>query len=191
MVITYQGENYFKFQAGSLTVLLDPTNQRSFKGAQVVLSTLKPALVATEEIDGEPIFIDHQGEYEIKGIEIRGFSAQNDGKTEKTIYLLKFDEIKIAVLGHLSKELDEKTITHLENAHIVIAPAGGKPYINTETVAKIIKEINPSIIIPSLFKDIKPFLKNFQKNSCETTEKIVVKAKDLKPGALEIKCLTP
>ena len=40
MVITYQGDNYFRFQSGDLTLLVDPTNQRAFKGAGVVLSTI-------------------------------------------------------------------------------------------------------------------------------------------------------
>ena len=183
MVITCQGGNYFKFQAGPLTLLVDPENQRSFKGAQIILNTAKPAPAGDGEASTEPLWIEHQGEYETKGVIIKGWSAGNDGKTERTVYRLNFDEVDIVLLGGIREELDPKIIHHLKGTQVVVAPAGGKPSLSQAAVAKIVKEINPSLIIPSLYKDIKPFLKEFRKTACETETKLVFKAKDLKPAA--------
>jgi hypothetical protein len=192
VIITYQGGNYFKLQAGQLIILVDPTNHRSEKGTDVILSTVKPAEITPE--DG-PVFIDHQGEYEVKHILITGVSAggSEPGKNrkEETFYVLDFDEIKIGIVGQLTHEPDPKTLAALKGVQVLIVPAGGKPFVSQATAAKIVRHIEPNIVIPTLFRDLKPFLKEFKKTSCDTEDKLVIKAKDLKPGMMEIKCLKP
>jgi hypothetical protein len=187
MVITYQGGNYFKIQSGAVTVLVDPADRRSIRGANVVLSTLKPAPVAPEE--DESFFIDHQGEYEVGAVAIRGVSVGSDEGKERTVYRFELEGIKMLVLGHLTKEPGAAEQENFHGADVVIAPAGGKPYLAEAAVAKLLRQIEPAIIIPSLFKDLKGFLKEFKRNQCEFEEKIVLKAKDLKAGAMEIRCL--
>lgn len=181
MVITYHGDNYFKIQSGNFTILIDPTNQRSFKGANLILNTLKPALVLppnpTEE--NAPFWIDHQGEYEIADALITGWNAGFSKDLERTIYKIDFDEIKIAVLGYLNKELDPKTQNLLGEIDIMILPAGGKPYLEETSAVKLIKNFEPAIIIPSLFKDLKGFVKNLNQNNCQPQEKLVIKKKDI------------
>ncbi|MDI6820585.1 MAG: MBL fold metallo-hydrolase [Patescibacteria group bacterium] len=198
MVITYQGDNYFKFQSGETAILIDPTNQRSFKGAVLVVNTEEPSAVTPdkkkeEREQGLPFFINHQGEYEIKGIQVKGVSIGYDEKEKKenTLYQIIFDEIKIACLGHLKNELNPKLLADLEDADIMILPGGGKPFINEAQAAKIARQIAPSIIIPSLYKDVKNFLKEFDKTKLESQDKLVIKKKDLKPEALSIIWLKP
>lgn len=188
MIITYQGENYFKIQSGETSLLVDPTNQRSFKGSSLVLNTVRPSYV---EYDGnsEVFWIDHQGEYEIKGIHVRGWSAGNEDGTEKTIYRVTFDEIVISVLGHITNDPPNEFLEYLEGTDVLIAPAGGKPWISPPSIAKFIRQMEPSVVIPSLFKDIKPFLKEFNKESVPSEEKYVFKKKDLSPNAMEIRKL--
>lgn len=186
MIITYHGENYFKLQSGNLTVLTDPTNLRSVKGADVILSTRKPGEIGAS---GDSVWIDRQGEYEIKNMRIRGWSAGGDRKYERTAYLLKMDEMKIAILGALEKELNQETIRPLKDCHIAIAPAGGKPCLDAGAAARMLKTMGSGVIIPSLFRDLKPFLREFKKTSCEPREKLVIKANDIKLGNLEIVCL--
>ncbi|MDI6734332.1 MAG: MBL fold metallo-hydrolase [Patescibacteria group bacterium] len=198
MVITYQGDNYFKLQSGEDVILIDPTNQRSFKGTILVIKTEEPTLVAAEKKDNNieqsfPFLINHQGEYEIKNIQVKGVSAGYDEKEkeENTIYQINFDEIKILCLGHLKKELDPKLLAGLEEVDIMILPGGGKPYLNEAQAAKIVRQIAPSIIIPSLFKDVKNFLKEFDATKLEPQDKLVIKKKDLKPEALSVVWLKP
>lgn len=189
MVITYHGDNYFKIQSGNITVLIDPTSGRSFRGADLILNTLKPSPVLSPTDGTDYFWVDHQGEYERKGIEVRGWSAGNEGGKEKTIYRVIFDGINLLILGHLTKEPDKEVQEYLSGADIIIVPAGGKPFISQSTVAKLIRQIEPSIVIPSLFKDLRNFLREFNKPKCVLEEKLVIKSKDLRPGTMEIKCL--
>ncbi|HXF44114.1 MAG TPA: MBL fold metallo-hydrolase [Candidatus Paceibacterota bacterium] len=187
MVISFQGGNYFKIQSGDFTVLVDPTDRRSIRGANVVLSTLKPAEIVPE---GEVcFFIDNQGEYEIGELSVRGISIPGERSPVRTSYRLELEGIRLLVLGHLVKEPPAEVQENFHNVDVVIAPAGGKPYLAEASIAKLLRQIEPSVIIPALFKDLKGFVKEFSEGKCDLEDKIVLKAKDLKPGAMELRCL--
>ncbi len=191
MVITYHGDNYFRIQSGEITILLDPTNQRSFKGADLILSTLRPADVKPLETDEGYYWIDHQGEYEIKTVGVRGWSAGYEDEKEKTIYRINLDDISVVAFGHLTQEPDSKIQEHLKNADCVIIPGGGKPWLGTAAAAKLIRQIEPMIVIPSFSENIKPFLKEFSQEKCEPEEKLTLKKKNLAGKTMVIKCLKP
>lgn len=186
MIITRQEENYIKIQSGDTTLLIDPTSQRSFKGAATAINTVRPSYIEYDGV-GDCFWIDHQGEYEIQGIHIRGWSAGHEDGTEKTIYRIEFDDIILSVLGHITQEPSKEFIEYLDGTDIMIVPAGGKPWISQASLAKFIRQIEPSVIIPSLFKDLKPFLKECNIAEAIQEEKFVFKKKDLTTGAMEIR----
>lgn len=189
MIITYQGENYFKVQSGDQAILIDPENQRSLRGAAVAVNTLYPSLIPRPS-DDECFWIDHQGEYEVQGIHIEGWSAGNEDGKEKTLYRIVFEEVVIVVAGHLTKEPPKELEEYIEKADVLIIPAGGKPWLPETAAAKFIRQVEPAVVIPSLFKDLKPFLKEFNHgNGAASEEKFVFKKKDLTPGAMAIKWL--
>jgi hypothetical protein len=175
MVITYHGETYFKLQAGDLIVLVDPANQRSFKGANLILNTLKPAptVVGVDIMaDGGTLWIDHQGEYEIKGIEVRSWSVGNDRGVEKTVYRFIMDNLAIVVLGRVERQLSENLQEHLHGADIILGPAvktGGW-----------VRQLKPAIIIPVLSGG----------KTSQSLGKLVIKKKDIIPGKTKIVCLS-
>lgn len=189
VIITYHGDNYFKVQSGSLTVLIDPTNGRSLRGAGLVVNTVKPPLVSPSSETQGCFWINHQGEYEIGGIHVRGWSTGNEKGKEKTVYRLVFDGIDLLLMGYLTQEPESEIQEYLGGADVVILPAGGKPFVPQSVSAKLIRQIEPSVVIPSLFKNVKPFLKEFNRSECIFGEKLVLKKKNLKPGAMEIRCL--
>ena len=195
MIITHQGGNYFKLQAGDISLLIDPDNQRSFKGSSLVINTKMPAAVEKPSTDkgGDEntiLWIDHQGEYETRGIRVRGWSTGSVGATEHTAYRVSFDDIVIGILGHLGKELDQKTQSEFNGIDILILPAGGKPFVPQASAAKIVRQTEPGIVILSLYKDIKPFIKEFGRATPETQDKLTIKKKDIEPKAMRIICLT-
>jgi len=189
MVITYHGDNYFKLQSGDFVVLIDPTNQRSFRGTQIILNTIKPPKAEMpKKDDGEKLdylWIDHQGEYEKRGIKIKGLS-QGGGKEEKTIYHLNFDEINFGILGYLNQEPDPKIYSFLDGVDVLVLPAGGKPFIEIKSAVKIIKQLEPALVIPSLFKDLNPFLKEMGQKKGEAEERLVIKKRDLEPKKMKV-----
>lgn len=195
MIITYQGGNYFKIQSGDLAILIDPENQRSYRGTQIIVNTIKPALAEKPEEGGEestqPVWIDNQGEYEARGIRVQGWSTGFNPKTkrEHTAYRILFDEISIVVLGALTETINPEIISELSDADIVIAPAGGAPYIAQQAVAKLIRQMEPGIVIPSLYKDVKPFLKELDQTDVKPEEKLVIKKKDIVAKAMRVSVL--
>ena len=186
MIITHQGGNYFKIQSGDLAILVDPENQRSYRGTQIIVNTIKPALAekpddGAEEQSAQPIWIDNQGEYEVRGIRVQGWSTGFNPKTkrEHTAYRVLFDEISIVILGALTETLNPELVSELSDADIVIAPAGGAPYIAQQAIAKLIRQMEPSIIIPALYKDVKPFLQELDQTEVKPEEKLVIKKRIL------------
>lgn len=192
MIITYQGGNYFKIQSGELAILIDPDNQRSYRGTQVIINTIKPALTeAPEEGDVQPIWIENQGEYEVKGIRIRGWAAGYSEKEKRThtVYKILFDEISIVVLGYLTEPINPEIVSELSDADIVITPAHGAPLLALNAAAKLIRQMEPGIIIPSLYKDVKPFLKEMDQPDVKPEEKLVIKKKDIVEKAMKVHVL--
>ncbi len=191
MIITYQGNNYFKIQSGEFAILIDPENQRSFRGTQIIVNTVKPALAEpAAEGEGErPFWIENAGEYEVKGVRVQGWTTGNDGKTVTTAYRILFDEIALVVLGHLGGELSPAITSELADADIAIVPAGGKPYLAQSEAAKLVRQLEPGIVIPALFKDAKPFLKELDQTDVNAEEKLVIKKKDIAPKAMRVRWL--
>lgn len=188
MVINYYGGNYFKIQSGELAVLIDPENQRSYKGAALVINTIRPA-IAEEPAETTPVWIDHQGEYEAQGIRIEGRSIGEEDKKEKTVYRIDFDEIRIGILGHLTKDLGVQIQEMVKDCDVLIIPGGEKSYIGAAAAAKLIRQLEPSIVIPSFSENPKPLLKEMGQEKAATEEKFVFKKKDLTPKAMVLKPL--
>jgi len=188
MVITYQGDNYFKIQSGESVVLIDPTNTRSFKGANVVLNTIKPATIARPEEEGV-FWIENQGEYEREGIRVEGWSTSHKDGVTHTAYQFTMEGIEIAVLGHLTNALAPDVIEKLQDKDILIVPGSGAPYIAPGDIAKTIRQIEPGMVIPSLIKAAPKKLFDELNVTPTPEEKITIKKKDVSPGAMEVRYL--
>jgi L-ascorbate metabolism protein UlaG (beta-lactamase superfamily) len=189
VIITYQGDNYFKLASGETVLLVDPKDQRSFRGANVVINTRRPAEVENPSEKDNVFWIDHAGEYEVSGVRIQGIQSFSN-KFEKTIYLLEFEGTKILILGFLEEFPKDEIQEHLTDIDIVITPVGnGENTIKSSELAKFIRQLEPSLIIPSATGDLKKFLKEFSKEECKEEEKIVLRKNDLEEGKMEIRCL--
>ena len=196
MVITYHGGNYVKIQSGDFTMLVDPTDQRSFKRAQLVLNTVLPPVLETgEEREKllemrEPLWIEHAGEYEMGGVEVRGIPTGEEGGRTHTAYRVTVDGITLGILGFLMREPEAKVLAELADLDILFAPGGGKPLIAQSAAAKIVRQLEPGIIIPTLAKDVGPFLKELGKAKRPAEEKLTVKKKGIVPKAMAVHCLS-
>lgn len=173
MVITYYGEGCFRLQSGETSVLTDPQNNRL--KADVVLETLSPA---SSEIQADKI--NFPGEYEIKGIEIQGFPVPEESteKFLKTIYSVRFEDINFLFLGHISKMPDVKTLEQIDEPDVIFIPTGSEHFMSADLAAKLIKQLEPSIVIPSFCKNPSEFLKLLGRKG-EQEDKVVFKKKDL------------
>jgi L-ascorbate metabolism protein UlaG (beta-lactamase superfamily) len=198
MIITYDGIESVKISHGDFTIALNPISKESkFKlsnfGSDVVLITtnhpdLNGADTATRQ-GKEPFVIKGPGEYEVKGMFVRGFLSKTTyGGQERinTVYAFELDGIKVLYLGAISeKDLDSKAKEEIGDIDIVFVPIGGDDVLNPEEAYKIASKREPKLIIPIHFgavgqKDaLQKFLKEADSKDVKPVDKLTIKKKDL------------
>ncbi|MBN2197804.1 MBL fold metallo-hydrolase [Candidatus Wolfebacteria bacterium] len=199
MVINFYGEGCFKIQSGETTILTDPFDKKigltppRFK-SDIILKTLTPIPITEQSTDDSMgHIIWGPGEYNIKNININGFllPAESSENFLKSVYLVEMENINLCFLGHSSNSPEPIILEKLEKIDILFIPAGGKPFIEQKTAAKIIKQIQPKIVIPCFFKipllkrpaeKIENFLDEFNGSKNKNTkgeEKLTIKKKEL------------
>jgi L-ascorbate metabolism protein UlaG (beta-lactamase superfamily) len=184
MVITHFGNGCFRVQSGETSLLINPENNRL--KADIVLRTLiatspeEIAATAAAAEGTEGLTIAMPGEYEEKDIEIVGFpvAAESTGAFIKTAYVVRWEGMKLAFLGHLSAPLDASLMEELAEPHVLILPVGGGHFLEPEPAAKAAKQLEARIIIPSFYKDPAPFLKALGVKG-ETMDRFTFKPKDI------------
>ena len=188
MIITWYGENSFKIQSGNTTIITDPfpssiglTPPRG--EATATVKTLVPA----DAVEFSHTVAGGAGEYEFDGVSIAGFPIENKNALQ-TVYVIEMEGITIGVLGALTDGLPPKVLEELEEVDILIIPGGGAPLVSVSEATRLIKQIEPKIVIPSLYKvqglkrqtgDVAAFLKEMGQKSATPQEKLVLKKKDL------------
>lgn len=169
MVITYYGLSCFKIQSGDTVLAIDPFSKESgltpprFE-AHAVLSTHGhenhnnvEALTAKEK-DTDVFKITGPGEYEFKGILVRGIESFHDSKNGKqkgknTIYIIEWEGMRLAHLGDYGEETLRSEIQEaLGTPDILFLPVGGGDTIDGESAAKLANQIEPRVIIPMHYK---------------------------------------
>ncbi len=196
MVISFYGENCFKIQSGETAILTDLFTNKSglipprFK-PDISIKTLTPFPLPEQPSSREATHsIYGPGEYNMKNIDIAGFGliGESSEKFFKTAYLIKTENIKIGFFGHLSEAPKPEILERFEGSDLLFIPAGGLPFIEQKSAVKLIKQIEPKIVIPSFFKipglkrkadDIKKFIEEFNGQKAAPREKLAIKKKDL------------
>ena len=102
--------------------------------------------------------VEGPGEYEISEVSVRGIPAQAhldaDG-LNATIYGMHANGFSIAVLGHIYPSLNEEQLEALGIIDVLIVPVGGNGYtLDATGAAKMIKQIEPKLVIPTHFAEI-------------------------------------
>ena len=144
--------------------------------------------------DDETFAIDGPGEYEVKEISIKGIAARGhmDKKEEHnaTIYRIVAQGIRFVSLGHIYPELSDEDLEAIGVVDVLVLPVGGNGFtMDAEGASKMVKAIEPKIVIPTHYQDKKvkyevdqqpldEFLEDLGAQP-ETTDKLSVKSKDL------------
>lgn len=184
MVINYFGNGCFRLQSGETSVLVNPENNRL--KADVILKTLTStasedlaSATSSAESDGG-LTISFAGEYEEKEIEMLGFTITGESteKFLKTAYCLLWEGMKFVFLGHLSQPMDAALMEEFAEPDVLFLPVGGGHFLEPEVAARIAKQLEARIVIPSFYKDTAPFLKATGTKG-EEMDKFVFKQKDI------------
>ncbi len=123
MDISYLNKGNYKIRAKTGTVLTQEN------GLKIVHKG--------EEPDFE---IKQSGEYEVEGISVFGYESD-----QNIIYVVQFEDLRIAYLGNLTKTLTEKTISELENIDVVIM---GVDLLASKELIEVIAKLEPYFVLP-------------------------------------------
>lgn len=104
------------------------------------------------------ILIDAPGEFEVANISIQGIAARahmdEEGKKTATIFRIETEDLRIVILGHVHPDLTDKELEAIGTVDVLIMPVGGNGYtLDPVGALKIVKEIEPKIVIPTHYKD--------------------------------------
>lgn len=196
MELQYYGANCVRINSKKASIVVDDNlAQLGLKSVtrptDISLRTSKLIPEAAEAL----FTAETPGEYEIAGVIIRGVAARahmdEDGKNSAVIYTVSSDDAKIAVLGHVYPELSEEQLEEIGMVDVLVMPVGGNGYtLDGLGALKIVKQIEPKVIIPTHYADkairyevpqaeLSEALKNLAMEPSETMAKYKVKAADL------------
>ena len=112
----------------------------------------------TDNMEGEVFLVNTPGEYERKGIHVRGILSYHDNQEGverglNTIFVIKTEEMNVCHLGDLGQDkLNEKQLDEIGDVDILMIPVGGRYTIDGKTATEIISQIEPKVIIPMHYK---------------------------------------
>jgi len=106
----------------------------------------------------QPMIINGPGEYEKKGIYIRGILSYHDkvGGQERglnTIYVIKAEDMVVCHMGDFGQASFEKDqLDGIGDVDILMLPVGGKYTIDYKEAVEAIGQIEPKVVIPMHYK---------------------------------------
>lgn len=195
MIISYLGHACFRFKGKNATVVTDPYDEEVFGKAMplvqadiVTISHEHHDHNHLERIAGEPFVIRGPGQYEIKAVEISGIPAFHDRQKgqergKNTIYLYRFDELKLCHLGDLGAKLDDQQLEALDGVDVLMVPVGGKYSLGPREALEVVEQLEPSIVIPMHFgaqdlkwelEPVQKFLEQIDQKDLEPVDKLTV-----------------
>lgn len=206
MVISYLGGECFKVSQGDLTLAFNPPGKGSSLasakfGADVALVSLDHKDFNGVENaafgEREPFVIQGPGEYEVKGVVVRGFgtpssyglSGQDGKETINTIYSVSLEGMNLCYLGALGTgDLPTAAKAELDDIDILFVPVGGDGVLEHAPAYKLAVQLGPKAIVPMHYDagSLKSFLKEAGAEGTKPQEKLTVKKKDLEGKEAEI-----
>jgi len=165
MEIKAHGGNTLTIKVGKTRFVVDPAKSEmkiknpKLKDVIAILTNNYETLTVAELEEKDVEFtITTPGEYEVYDVNIIGVDTPasldvhddtSDDKVYNTAYSLRSDGLAIGILGHPAPQLTEKIYETLGSLDVLICPVGGGGItLDVAAAAKIIKDIDPALVIP-------------------------------------------
>lgn len=199
MELQFYGANCIRITTKNTAIVVDDNLSAlglkpAIKADDVALYT-QEILSKNSDASKAKLVIDQPGEYEVANISIQGIAARShmDEESQKsaTMYKITIDETKIVALGHIYPELTDKQLENIGMVDILLVPVGGNGYtLDGIGALKIIKKIEPKVIIPTHYseneinyevpqQDLQNALQQLSMEPAETVEKLKLKGLEL------------
>ncbi len=196
MELQFYGANCVRIVTKKATIVIDDNLsglglKPVVKPGDMLLSTVKANTTATEA----KLVVDEPGEYEALNVALQGVAARahmdEEGTLNATMFRIDTEDIRIAIVGHIYPDLTEEQLEALGTVDVLIVPVGGGGYtLDSVGALKVIKAIEPKIVIPTHYADkavnyevpqqsLDEALKGLAMEPVETTAKLKLKSTDL------------
>jgi L-ascorbate metabolism protein UlaG (beta-lactamase superfamily) len=194
MEVQFFGANCVRISSKKASIVVDDNMEKLslkpvIKDDDIALYTL-----ADHSNSNARFMIDGPGEYEISEVSILGIPAQShidsSGKNS-TMYSVRMDGFSVGILGHIDANLSDEQLEALGLIDVLFIPVGGSGYtLDAIDAAKLVKKIEPKIVIPTHYADsaitfevpqneIKLFLDTMGVSGIEEKDKIKFKISEL------------
>lgn len=211
MVITYYGAQFLKIQLGDLVLAVNPiagnakTKTAKF-GADVGLISLHAPIFNGHDAitygEKQPFIIEGPGEYEVRGVAIKGIGLKTHyGDEEKinTIYVVTLEGMRLCFLGAIvSPDLDRETLESIDIVDLLFMPVGiGNKgeygALSPKDASKLSTTLEPKVVVPLYLSDeaLKQFLKEEGLGNGPAIDKLTLKKKDIEQKEGEVIILKP
>lgn len=159
MELQYYGANCIRLTTKKAAVTIDDNLKEVglkpiAKAGDIVLFTGKAG-----ESKEPKLMIAQPGEYEVSDISVQGIAARShmseDEKAyDATIFKIIADDMRVVIIGHIYPDLNDKQLEAIGATDVLIIPVGGNGYtLDPIGALKIIKKIEPKIVIPTHYAD--------------------------------------
>jgi L-ascorbate metabolism protein UlaG (beta-lactamase superfamily) len=169
MDIEYLGHSAFKIKTNGTTIITDPfgsgsgSAKSSFPNIEAQIVTISndhPDHNNKNALSGQPFVIESSGEYEVKGVNVFGYTTYHDKNNgteqgKNTVYLIEAEGISVCHLGNLGHVLENKIIEELGDIDILLAPVGGADTVDAAKATDVVRQIEPKLVIPMHYQNSK------------------------------------
>jgi len=150
MDVTFHGHSCVRLRGRDAQVVLDPhaaaLRQFGKTPPDVIVRTdgaTQPELLRPREGGGAQV-VSGPGEYEVKGVRVRGLPASSTG----TIMQIELDEVRVVALGSLDRALTEDEIDSLGKVDVLVVAVGSGLALGASAATKLVNAIAPAVVVP-------------------------------------------
>lgn len=160
MNISWYGHRCVRIESREGSVLVDPFDPKEtglrgpvINDDLVLLSAYDESPAVLERIGEAPFLVRGPGEYERKGIAIRGIPAFQDSQSGRelglsTIYCLTADDMTVCHVGALGQEaLTDEQLEAIGDPDILIVPPGAQSALDAKALAEMVTAIEPKVVV--------------------------------------------
>ena len=156
--ITWLGHACFRLRSDDVVVLTDPfplslgLRPDTRPATVVTVSNSHPNHSNSEEVTGDPRVFSAPGEYEYRGISVRGVMTPQLPETpweqRSVAYTIEIDRVNICHLGDISAPLSPAQIDELSPVDVLLVPTGRGCTLEIDQVLRVLQDLDPKIVIP-------------------------------------------
>lgn len=154
MELQYYGANCVRLTTKHAAIVIDDLTDSVTKNGDIALFTGEHSVPKAEV----KLIFNQPGEYEASDVSIQGIAARShmdeENKTSTTIFKVISDDVRLVALGHVYPDLSDEQLESIGIVDVLLIPVGGSGYtLDSIGAQKLIKEIEPKIVIPTHYAD--------------------------------------